>query len=66
MNRLNLLVISGNNNIHLKKYLDGFNPEIVVIDSSVPGYFIKYLQNVCDTSGINCNSVKEKVHLQII
>ncbi len=60
MNRLNLLVISGNNNIHLKKYLDGFNPEIVVIDSSVPGYFIKYLQNVCDTSGINCNSVKEK------
>ncbi len=59
-NQLDLLIISGKDKIYLEKYLEVLNPETVVIDSSVPFYLLKYLQNDCETSKISCISVKEK------
>lgn len=58
-NQLNLLIVSGDNRFYMDDNLKLFNPETVVIDSSVPFYSVKYLQNICETSGISCISVKD-------
>jgi len=57
---IDLLIVSGNSKKHLKKYLNYFETESVVIDSSVPAYFSKYLINDCNSFNVNYFSVRGK------
>lgn len=56
---LDVLILSENRNYSIAKLLEFFNPEVIVLDSSMPAYYSDRLCNECESLGIQVHDVKK-------